>query len=198
MVETQERSRREGDQLRHELLAAARALAVSPRPVVIPSLRAVARACGVSPTAVYRHFASQGAMTGAVLVAESEAFERVVLAADDPVREPLERLRRLAHAYAAWGVANPGTYQLLFESAEQLEQEWASLEPSKELVVRITDLLDLHAAGRGSLLSAPDEVAEHLWTSLHGLVSLRIHKPAHRWVTDLADSVDHVLRGLDP
>lgn len=192
----QERSHREGDQLRHELLAAASALAVSPRPVVIPSLRAVARACGVSPTAVYRHFASQSAMAAAVLGAESEAFERVVLAADDPGQEPVERLRSIAQAYAAWGAGNPGVYQLLFESADQLEREWASLEPSTQLVARITDLLEAHAVGRGLPPAAPGEVAEHLWASLHGLVSLRIHKPAHPWVTDLADSVDGVVRGL--
>lgn len=193
----QERQRREGDQLRHELLAAATALAVSPRPVVIPSLRAVARACGVSPTAVYRHFASQGALTRAVLTAELQAFERAVLTADDPGREPVERLRDLAHAYAVWGVGNPGLYQLLFESADQLEREWASVEPSAELVARTTELLEAHAAAGRPAAPGPVPAAEHLWTSLHGLVSLRIHKPAHPWVTGLAGSVDHLLRGFD-
>ena len=119
------RARREGDQLREELLASAAALAAGPRPVAVPSLRAVARACGVSATAVYRHFPSQSALTRAVLVAEHAAFVRAVLAADDASADPASRLRRLAAGYVAWGTTHPGPYQLLFESADQLGEDWA-------------------------------------------------------------------------
>lgn len=168
----------------------------TPRPVAVPSLRAVARACGVSPTAVYRHFTSQDDLTRAVLASEHEVFERAVLAADDPGSPPQERLRQLVGAYARWGVAHPGVYQLLFESGEQLQAGAAVAGASDQLVRHVSDLVRAH---RGSA-ATEDEAAlagERLWRAAHGLVSLRIHKPDHPWLTDLAAEVrDVVDRGL--
>ena len=179
-------SRREGDQLRTELLAAAARLAAGPRPVTIPSLRAVARACGVSAPAVYRHFDSQAALTRALLTAEYDAFERVVLADDDEDRPPRERLRRLARAYVRWGLANPGMYQLLFESAEQLDDACAFSGASEELARRL-----------GVLVTDPG-AAEHLFAGLHGLVSLRIHKPHRDWATAPTDLIETYLPSSPP
>lgn len=164
--------------------------------MAVPSLRAVAQACGVSPTAVYRHFASQEDLIGAVLASEHEVFERAVLAADDPGAPPEERLRQLVGAYARWGLANPGVYQVLFETGEQLRAGAAVAGASDQLVGHVSALV---AAHRGS--AATDAGAalagERLWRAAHGLVSLRIHKPDHPWLTDLETEVaDVVGRGL--
>lgn len=188
------RTRREGDQLRGELLAAATALAAGPRPVAIPSLRAVARACGVSATAVYRHFPSQSALTRALLVAEHEAFGRAVLSADEESAEPVQRLRRLAVRYVRWGIAHPGPYQLLFESADRLGEDWAVVGASDEVTARMTALLAARASGSDAV--SPQVAGERLWTGLHGLVSLRLHKPDHPWLADLSLEVDHLLQRL--
>lgn len=187
------RVRRGGDQLGGELLAAATALAGEPRPVTIPSLRAVARACGVSATAVYRHFPSQSALTRAVLVAAHAAFGAAVLSADDTSAEPAQRLRRLAARYVEWGIAHPGLYQLLFESADQLGQDWAVVGASDEVTGRMIALLAARdGTGPGAVLTAL--AGERLWSGLHGLVSLRLHKPDHPWGADVPDEVDHLLR----
>lgn len=188
------RTRRQKDQLRGELIAAAAAMAASPRPVTIPSLRAVARACGVSATAVYRHFSSQSALTRAVLVAEHEAFQRTVLSVDDETVEPTQRLRRLAARYVEWGTTHPGLYQLLFESADQLGQDWAVVGAADEVTARMITLLADRAAGPNTC--SPDVAGERLWTGLHGLVSLRLHKPDHPWIADLTGEVDHLLQRL--
>lgn len=190
------RARRVGDQLRGELLEAAARLAAGPRPVAIPSLRAVARACGVTAPAVYRHFPSQNALTRALLVTEYNAFERIVLADDDEADAPPERLRRLARAYVTWGLANPGMYQLLFESADQIDDECSLTGASDELARRLTGLLNAIAAQGGAPADAGHDpvVLEHLVVGLHGLVSLRIHKPTHPWVND----PDMVIESLLP
>ena len=189
------RVRREGDQLRDELLAAATALTESPRPVAIPSLRAVARACGVSATAVYRHFPSRSALTRAVLTAENVRFGRAVLGADEPGAEPAERLRRLAAAYVRWGAASPGLYQLLFESADQLGDDWPVVATSEALTGHITTLLTARD-GAGPHAVPAALAAERLWVGLHGLVSLRLHKPGHPWAGDLGAEVDRLLGHL--
>lgn len=186
------RPRREGDQLRGELLAAATSLVAGPRAVAVPSLRAVARACGVSATAVYRHFPSQSALTRAVLLAEHAAFVRAVLAADDRAAPPAARLRQLAAGYVRWGLDNPGPYQLLFESADQLGADWAVLGASDEVTERLTEVVATLAKG-GAPATSPEVAGERLWTRLHGLVSLRVHKPGHAWATDPDTEVAHLL-----
>lgn len=173
--------RRAGDQLRWELLTAAADLAAAPRPVAIPSLRAVARACDVSASAVYRHFPSQAALTRALLMRQRENLEAAILDDDDPAQEPAVRLQRLARAYVRWGLANPGMYQLLFESADQLDPDSRlpdavdrAMQLAYELVATFTSPRD----------DDPIADAERLWFGLHGIVSLRLHKPSLPWRSD--------------
>ncbi len=186
--------RREGDQLRGELLAAASRLSAGPRPVAIPSLRAVARECSVSAAAVYRHFPSQNALTWAVLKDEYYRFEATLLDIDDPAADPLTRLRALSLGYVGWGLDNPGIYQLLFESAEQLDPDAAYHGATNELYRRLDALLDALELGR-----APDGIdaralaGERLMAGLHGVVSLAIHKSGQRWTVPIEHLVDGFL-----
>lgn len=169
-----------------ELLAAAMRLASSEMSLAIPSLRAVARACGVSATAVYRHFASQSALNRAVLLGVDGSLVAALAGADDPGWSPRRRLRRFAHAYLEWGLANPGLYQLRFESADQLGADYVRTDAADRLLELIDELL---AAGG----TATSLTAEDLWTSLHGVVSLRIHKPGRAWSTSSAAQVERLL-----
>ena len=172
--------RREGDQLRGELLAAAAELASGPRPVAIPSLRAIARACDVSAAAVYRHFPSQAYLNRALLLRVHLAFEEAVLGHDEPCLTAAERLSAMARAYVRWGLDHPGMYQLLFESKDQLDEESSIDDVSGRL-------LSLGA----ELLGGEDQV-ERLWTGLHGIVSLRLHKPHAPWQSDAGAEAEHL------
>ncbi|WP_306214517.1 TetR/AcrR family transcriptional regulator [Actinoplanes sp. RD1] len=175
-----------GDNLYDDLLAAAIELASTRMSLAVPSLRAVARACAVSATAVYRHFASQSDLNQAVLLRIDASFVEGVAGADDPGRPPRERLRVLAHGYLTWGLANPGLYQLRFESAEQLGADHVHSDAADALLGRIGELLE--AAGGASGLTAQD-----LWACAHGVVSLRIHKPDHPWPEQPAVQLDRLL-----
>lgn len=187
-------ARREGDQLRGELLAAAAALASGPHPVAIPSLRAVARACDVSAAAVYRHFPSQHALMHALLREEFGRVERLVLSQDDPDAPPRDRLRALALAYARWGLENPGMYQLLFESADQLPPEAAYHAASTELYDRMFALIDaLELTERTPSRTPRDVAVDRLAIGLHGIVSLAIHKAGTRWTVPLEELVEDFL-----
>lgn len=186
--------RREGDQLRGELLAAAARLSAGPRPVAVPSLRAIARECSVSAAAVYRYFPSQSALTWAVLKDEYYRFEAILLDIDDPTADPLTRLRTLSLAYVSWGLENPGSYQLLFESAEQLAPEAAYHGATNDLYRRmyaLLDALDLPQEPEG--VSARMLVAERLMAGLHGIVSLAIHRSGERWTVPLERLIDCFL-----
>jgi AcrR family transcriptional regulator len=192
---TQLRTRPTGsaDPMSVRLLTAATELAAGPRPVTIPSLRAVARAVGVSATAVYRHFPSQAALTRALLESEHERFQREVLAHDDQQAPAGDRLARLALAYVEWGRRNPGPYQLLFESADQLDEGCAYHHAHTELYDEVTVLLRALEQPSGG---HPDQVqrwSERLLAGLHGIVSLTIHKPTLTWATPISDLVEDCL-----
>lgn len=192
------RTRREGDQLRGELLQAAAALAAGPRPVAIPSLRAVARACEVSAAAVYRHFASQSALTTALLTDQYEVFEAAVLHDDDPGKDAGDRLRRLARAYVRWGLANPGMYQLLFESADQLGSN-GGIGDISHAITGLAESLLAESHARVETPIDPTEAARHierLWFGLHGIASLHIHKPDQHWHTDPEMEAERLLEFL--
>jgi AcrR family transcriptional regulator len=169
-----------------DLLAAAIRLASTRMSLAVPSLRAVARACDVSATAVYRHFASQSDLNRAVLLGIDASFVEAVAAADDPGRPPRERLRGIAYGYLDWGLANPGLYQLRFESADQLGSDYVRGDGADTLLAGIGELL--RASGDTSGLTAAD-----LWACLHGVLSLRIHKPGHPWPEEPAVQVERLL-----
>jgi AcrR family transcriptional regulator len=169
------------DHLYDELLAAAIGLASSRLSLAIPSLRAVARACDVSATAVYRHFESQSALNRAVLAMSN---------ADEPGRAPRARLRLLACAYLEWGLANPGLYQLRFESADQLGADHVHTDGADVLLAQIGELV--RASGTASAVTAAD-----LWGGIHGLTSLRLHKPAYTWPDDATTQIDRLLAAWD-
>ena len=180
------RVRREGDQLRGELLAAATELASGPRPIAVPSLRAIARACDVSAAAVYRHFPSQAHLNRALLQGVHAAFEEAVLDHDDPSLAVRERLCAIARAYVRWGLAHPGMYQLLFESKDQLDEDSAIDDVSQ----RLTPL--------GMELLGGADRFERLWAGLHGIVSLRLHKPHTPWRSDAETEAEYLAVTLGP
>lgn len=81
-----------------------------------PSLRAVARAAGVSAMAPYRHFPDKAALLGAV-AAEGFALLREALVAADAsglAGGPAQALVEQGLAYVAFAQAHPGLFRLMF------------------------------------------------------------------------------------
>lgn len=185
-------ARGEGVHLRRQLVAAASRLLLSPQPVSLPSLRAVARACAVSPAAVYLHFDSVQALIAAVIDTQIDELA-VALRSALSSAPASDRLAAFAHAYVEWGLQHPGSYQLLFETADRLSDAGAEVHDNwavmREAVVLVVDAT-----------SASPPVAERLafrlWSSLHGLVSLRLHKPDVEWPQDHVVVVEETVVDL--
>lgn len=193
MARREANRRGEGDQLRAELLGAATDLLVTPRQVTPPSLRAIAREVGVSPSGVYLHFASQDDLIAAVIEAQYGELRTTLSATDDESAAPLDRLLAMARTYVAWGVEHPGVYQLLFESADALPGGPVTVATGDELMAGVAVLVRAHAGCRPADARAR---ALRVWTALHGLVSLRIHKPHAAWETSAARDAEVLVRSL--
>ena len=181
-----------GEQLRHELVAAARELLLAPWEVAPFSLRAVAKSVGVSPTAVYRHFDSAGSLVEAVLEDQNDAL-REAIGARDATSADLAALNESALRYVRWGLANPGAYQLLFESADRIGHRGGPGTPGWDMIETLAELLRA-ASGLDEL--AAMILAIRSWSALHGLTSLRLHKPGLPWPTTIEQEVTAITSAL--
>jgi AcrR family transcriptional regulator len=193
MVARESNRRGEGDHLRAELVEAATELLVAPQTVAPPSLRAIARECGVSPSAVYLHFDSQADLIAAVVDAQYDELAAALAAADRPRAAAPARLQALARAYVTWGIEHPGAYQLLFESADALPIAFTGSSVGAGLMDGVAELIRAHGNCRRDEAA---KRAQRMWVALHGLVSLHIRKPQAAWTTPPATEAGYLVSAL--
>lgn len=164
--------------LRNALIAAGAQLAEVGGPDAV-SVRAAARAVGVSPTAAYRHFENAAELVHAVkdhafqtLLDAMEADLAQVPAADDPGQTAERRLEALGRAYVKVALAEPGLFRVAFSERGALPDDW-TVTPLA-LVSQVMD--ELVAAGRMRADQRP--LAEFAaWASVHGLARLVLDGP---------------------
>jgi AcrR family transcriptional regulator len=180
----------ESRDLRAELIAAAVAMLAKPQAVTVPSLRSIARECGVAPSAVYWHFPSETDLRSAVLDAAYtdmvDSIEQAI--ADTP--DGSDPLVIASQAYVNWGLAHPGAYQLLFESGDTLPATRAPHGPRlQQRIVELVAAADPDAPFSSALL---------LWSAYHGLVSLRLHKSDWNWGLSANEATARIVMALVP
>jgi AcrR family transcriptional regulator len=138
------------------------------------SLRAVARAAGVSQAAPYRHFADRRALVAAVA---EEGFRRLHAAMLEAIRSGEGRLgfKRVAIAYVRFAHENPAEYRIMFGP------ELAGQDDLPDLQATSRAVLDFVAQGIAALQAAglvgagdPGALAATVWAMLHGLVMLSL------------------------
>jgi AcrR family transcriptional regulator len=107
-----ERKTREKQALRDRILEAARRIVIREGFAAL-SMRKIADAIEYSPATLYLYFASRDEIARALC---RQGYAQL-LASFEPlaqIADPAERLRALARAYVAFGVAHPQTYRLIF------------------------------------------------------------------------------------
>jgi AcrR family transcriptional regulator len=174
------------------LISVAEELLLTPRDVKLPTMREIAAAAGVAPGAAYRHFDSQDDLFFAVITHLFADLESHLFAAASESKGFRETARAIAHAYVAWGMDNPGGYQLIFEVTDDEELLKAGKRPGLSMLEQIEKMISPR-------LRLPKKGAARvtaLWVALHGLVSLRIHKTGMTWQTTIEQDVDTLLKAL--
>jgi AcrR family transcriptional regulator len=136
------------------------------------SLRGVARRAGVSPPAVYRHFADKDALLAAVAV---DCGERVMAAMRDAVAnapaDPLERFRATGIAYVQFAVEHPEHFRAMSTPGladhtpqlQRLQYETRARE-EREALQRAQDAGELAAVPIEEIMLAASSL-------MHGLAS---------------------------
>lgn len=141
------------------------------------TLRAVARAAGVSEAAPYRHFADRRQLVAGVAAEGFRAMQRTMMAEMQRVSTgtPRSGLRMVAVAYVKFGLDNPALYRVMFGP------EVAVTDDLPELRETGRGVLGFVAEGirrlQGAGLVGPGDpwlMAVTTWSMLHGLVMLAL------------------------
>jgi AcrR family transcriptional regulator len=201
--------RGQGGRLRGELIAAGREQLSRAGAESELTIRSVTRTAGVHPQAFYLHFDSLDQLLYAVYTAEFAELIKVLETAASAALPGPPALRALGRAYARFALAQPGRYRLLMSVPGQPHPEWEPERYPGSPALRL--LVDALAASRPSQLNravasgtdsvagperrGPHECAVLLWASLHGLVSLRVSRPAFPW-PPIEQQVDSMVDGV--
>lgn len=182
---TAKRGYHHGD-LRNALIEAAGRLAEESGPMAV-TVRAAARAAGVTPTAAYRHFQNHEELLTA---AAEQARERLAdsmrqqIAAlpeiSDPVRAAFSHLAAVARGYVEFAVAEPGLFRTAFipEGGKKLEPDGEPQDGAFQILVAGLDRL----VEVGHLAPEFRPYAEiTAWSSVHGFAMLLIDGPLREW-----------------
>jgi AcrR family transcriptional regulator len=203
---TIERRQRERANTRDKILDAARKMFVGVG-YEATTMRAIAAQIEYTPTAIYHHFRSKEALLTELCAQDfralAQAFQRI-----ERVEDPVVRIDRIGAAYVDFALDYPMHYQLMFMTPRPpLDPDETGLsrgDPTEDAYAFLRDTVtEAIVAGRlRPEFQDPDEVAQMLWATVHGIVSIRIAKEHDSWI-EFADTrvtaarLRHVvLRGL--
>ena len=153
------------------LLEAAERILTEEGPSAI-TVRKVAACAGVAPMGVYNRFDGKHGLLEALFIRGFAELRRTVATATGP--DARARLRDSGCKYRDFAIAHPEHYRLMFERMHEVEPGESAM---LEAFASFDQLVQMVAAARqlGPLGEGTDvEVAQQLWSVLHGAVSLEL------------------------
>jgi len=198
-----ERRSRERADTRQRILDAAREMFVR-QGYEATTMRAIADRIEYTPTAIYHHFKNKEALLAELCAADfralAAAFQKI-----GRIEDPVERLRKTGMAYVQFGLEHPMQYQFMFMTRRPkvIEDLVHSDNPSESAYAFLRETCaDAIATGRlRPEYRDADELALIAWSSLHGMLSLRIVMGDKDWIhwrdpkTSAARACDALLEG---
>ena len=189
----QRNARGQGARLTADIVTGAIALIERSGSQEAVTLRAVAREIGITAPSIYAHFADREAIMAAVVARIFDELTAAVERARDRAGGgPAARLIAGCQGYAAFGLAHPARYGVLFAEHRPGAEgycEPVSLGPdgrpllafgAEAFAVLVQGIADCARAGESA---STDVVADAtaIWVALHGAVTLRTALPGFPW-----------------
>jgi AcrR family transcriptional regulator len=166
------RTRTPSADVERELVAAAEAVLVRDGPGAL-TVRAVAAEAGIAPMGVYNRFGGKDGLVHALLIIGFDRLRASIESGDEP--EMLDRLRACGLRYRTFALANPNIYAIMFEDAIPHKHESEEVgEHAEAAFGALVRLVELTAASGAIVAPDPVEVAQQIWSSVHGAVALEL------------------------
>ncbi len=185
-----------GDLLAEEIIAAATALILRESDPSAISIRSVAAKVGVSPPAIYLHFADKNELLDAVCARYFERLDDALAPAEECSEDALESFLVAGKAYVNFALTSPVLYRMAFSNVGN-NGTWSRVDRvlASSAFVRFNRMVQ-KLAGEGYFVGDEAALAQltmELWTTVHGVAHLMVSKPGLPWGDD-ADFVENVLR----
>lgn len=184
--------RGQGASRRGEILEAATRLFLD-EGVAQATMRRIAAAVGVSPTALYVYFPDKDAILQAIAEAWFAELLEALEASQRERDSVADRFRAGLRAYVDFGLARPDGYRLTFLSKAVSPagcDDIAAADHSFAILQRSVE--DMMAAGEFRRQTSSECAAEAIWACLHGVTALLMDQVAHV-ETPPAVLIDHVI-----
>jgi AcrR family transcriptional regulator len=187
-VRPRQRNRRgQGALLRDDIVQAASTLLEQTGQEEALTLRAVARAAGITAPSIYPHFRDPDEIKLAVVRRTFSTLAEVLRSASAQQAQPVPALYAVCRAYLDFAAEHPHLYRVLFERhrREAVEPGAAGLDVTTIIGADAFGVL-LDAvracvdAGESAETSA-QAAAVRVWVSLHGMATLRASLPWFPW-----------------
>lgn len=175
-------ARGQGARLREEIVLAAVRL-IDEAGADALTLRAIAREAGISAPSIYDHFDDVERILSAVIGNCFVELTGDVVAAQDGLSDPVQRLQAGCEAYLRYAVRCPQRYALLFVREHPADSEIGEEEKAigeAAFATLVAGIEDCVRAGRSDSTD-PYADAVALWSGLHGYSSLRSTHEGFPW-----------------
>ena len=159
------------------------------------TLRAVARAAGVSQAAPYRHFTNKEAVLAAVAEEGFRALNAAMRAAIEAGASPLERLRAAGMSYVTFATSHPAHFRVMFgrELADRSASPALRQVATQTFDTVVDTIAECQRAGVARSEESAADLALTAWSSVHGLAALLVNGVVDRAVSEVAQIVTRDL-----
>lgn len=199
---TKERRERERHDTRELILSAAREMFASEGFEAV-TMRAIADRIEYTPTALYHHFPSKQALVAELCERDFMTLAKIFYSAAE-IADPVERMYAIGRTYLSFAEEHPSQYRFMFMTVlPPMEHEPGYLDRAKRspehnayLFLRDACQAAIDAGRLRPEYSDADLIAQIMWSTIHGLVSLRIVKQHDEWIPwrDLRESAESAMR----
>lgn len=172
----------QGASRRGEILSAATLIFLK-EGVAHATMRRIATAVGVSPTALYVYFPDKDAILLAIAEATfAELLATLQASQRESEKEPTpEHFRAGMRAYVDFGLAHPDAYRLTFMpyAARTKPEACHEIPAADQSFDLLRDHVERMMAAGFFRAGSPQLVAEAFWACMHGITTLLIDQPDH-------------------
>ena len=179
-----ERRAREKEELRQEILLAARELFVQEGYANV-SMRRIAEKIEYSPTTIYLYFQDKAGLLDCIVEERLQELVHQLRILDQIPADPVTALKRGLRKYVDYWVAHPQDFRVAYMTdLRELDAErpWRCQLVAVELFNILRESIRA-CVNAGAIETADIELAsQSVWASVYGIISLLVMKPHFPWV----------------
>ena len=184
-----ERKEREKEELREKIIAAATSLFLD-HGFDGASIRMIADKIEYSPATIYLHFKDKNELFYEIMERAFslffQYFSRVA-----HIEDPMERLAELGKVYLQFAAENPFYYDLMFVirapmKTHHTEDSWDTGQRSHSVLTDTVQQCIAQGHFRGH---DPEALSLGIWSTVHGLATLRLRDRLSMYETPVADEL---------